>query len=485
VSVTGRGVAPLVSLDAPGGILDFGTLAVGSTPSITSGRRAVHLTNTGDFLLTFHTTLTGAGYVLSGSSNCGTSLVPGASCLLVVDFSPPSPGPHPGEVRIDDDAVGTPHLVQLTGSGAPAPVVSFLTAPPSFGLVPISGPGQTLPVSLANVGSADLRFSAAVSGPGYTLTGAGTCPQAGTLVPGSLCTFMVLFKPTAIGQADGSLVLTDSAFGSPQSVPLSGVGASPGVAFDPSSVRFSDQNVGATGAPQTVTIRSTGNQNLLISRLGVGPDFHVDDSSGCPRAPAALVPGADCKVTLSFRPTGPGTFDEALTLTDNAPGSPHTLPLHALGVVPQPRVLLSASTLDFGQVPLFTSVARTVTLTNIGQGQLHIQRYALPAQFVLDQPCPATLAPLQSCTLSITATPTVAGNLGGALQVFDDAPDRPQSINLTGTAVDLGGGTGCPPDCGGPPPGETPELDSILLFVSGGLGLVYYVRRPRFPRRRR
>jgi hypothetical protein len=77
----------------------------------------------------------------------------------------------------------------------------------------------------------------------------------------------------------------------------------------------------------------------------------------------------------------------------------------------------------------------------------------------------------------------VAGSLGGAVQVFDDAPDSPQSISLTGTAVDL---AGCPPDCGGPPPaGQTPELDSILLFASGGLGLVYYLRRPRFPRRRR
>jgi hypothetical protein len=31
-----------------------------------------------------------------------------------------------------------------------------------------------------------------------------------------------------------------------------------------------------------------------------------------------------------------------------------------------------------------------VTLTNIGQGPLTIQRYALPAPFVVGQACPAT-----------------------------------------------------------------------------------------------
>jgi hypothetical protein len=65
--------------------------------------------------------------------------------------------------------------------------------------------------------------------------------------------------------------------------------------------------------------------------------------------------------------------------------------------------------------------------------------------------------------------------------VFDNAPDSPQSVSLIGTAVDLG--KECPPYC--PPPPATPELDSVLLFASGGLGLVYYVRRPRFPWRRR
>ena len=50
---------------------------------------------------------------------------------------------------------------------------------------------------------------------------------------------------------------------------------------------------------------------------------------------------------------------------------------------------------------------------------------------------------------------------------------------------DDGGGTGCTVDCTPPPPGATPELDSLLLFGSGLSGLGgYAIMRLRARRRK-
>jgi hypothetical protein len=358
-----------------------------------------------------------------------------------------------------------------------------------FGQVAQGFPSHSRTATLTNTGTGPLTISSVSVGADYHV-GSSTCPQSpSTLAAGANCSIDVIAQPTALGPLNEVLQIADDAPGSSHSLPLhsEGVVPQPALTITPSGfpgLVFADQPLGTSSPDRPVTLMNVGNAPLVIDSIGLQGSFGVD-STTCPvgRAAGTLDPNLSCVIEVRFTPLAQGPLTGILLIRANAPGSPFTLTTSGRGTPPLPRVLLSASTLDFGQVATLTSVARAVTLTNIGQGPLTIQRYALPAPFVVGQACPATLAPLQSCTLSITATPLVAGSLGGAVQVFDDAPDSPQSISLTGTAVDL---AGCPPDCGGPPPAsQTPELDSILLFASGGLGLVYYLRRPRFPRRRR
>jgi sugar lactone lactonase YvrE len=49
--------------------------------------------------------------------------------------------------------------------------------------------------------------------------------------------------------------------------------------------------------------------------------------------------------------------------------------------------------------------------------------------------CPATLAPLGTCTINVTFTPSVGGALTANLSVSDSAPGSPQTVALTGTGV--------------------------------------------------
>jgi sugar lactone lactonase YvrE len=97
--------------------------------------------------------------------------------------------------------------------------------PPSltFPATDIGSQSQQL-VTASNVGNADLTFpipsagdNPSLSGAGFTLDGASTCPQvsattstAGKLATGSSCDYVLDFKPTTEGAYSGSLTLTDN-----------------------------------------------------------------------------------------------------------------------------------------------------------------------------------------------------------------------------------------------------------------------------------
>jgi N-acetylneuraminic acid mutarotase len=109
------GVGPLVSLSAPA--LTFPTQQVGTT----GNALAVTITNNGTGSLRV------AGVEVSGadpsdflaSSACGASpVVPGASCTVLVRFSPVAPGLRAASVGVVDNAPLSPQAVKVSGYGA-------------------------------------------------------------------------------------------------------------------------------------------------------------------------------------------------------------------------------------------------------------------------------------------------------------------------------------------------------------------------------
>jgi len=85
-----------------------------------------------------------------------------------------------------------------------------------------------------------------------------------------------------------------------------------------------------------------------------------------------------------------------------------------------------------------TSAALTVTLTNSGSAPLEITGSATNGDFSQTNTCAATVAVGAKCTISVTFTPTAAGNRYGSVTVTDNAADSPQTLVLAGTGVDFG-----------------------------------------------
>ena len=408
-----------------------GTTSPPQTVTLTSnGTAPVHITSvtaTGDFTET---------------DNCGNGVAAGSICTINITFTPAATGTRTGTLTITDNAIGSPQTAGLTGTGASAPVpvagVSPTTLTYASQMVGTTSAAQA--VTLSNTGNAALSVtSIAVTG-----TNAGDFGQTnncGTSVAaGASCTINVTFTPSATGTRTGTLTVSDNASGSPQTVGLTGTGASapaPVAGVSPTSLAYASQIVGTTSAAQAVTLSNTGNAALSITSIAVtgtnAGDFAQTNNCG-----TSVAAGASCTINVTFTPAATGTRTGTLTITDNASGSPQTVGLTGTGgSVSAPAVSLSPTNLTFAsQTVGTTSTAQAVTLSNTGSAPLSITSIAITGtnagDFGQTNNCGTSVAAGASCAINVRFTPTATGTRTGTLTITDNAPDSPESASLSG-----------------------------------------------------
>ena len=96
--------------------------------------------------------------------------------------------------------------------------------------------------------------------------------------------------------------------------------------------------------------------------------------------PQTLIAATSCKFQVIFSPTAGGQRTGNITVTDNAPGSPHVIALIGTGQVPQ--VSLAPTSLTFAsQVTGTSSAAQNVTLSDSGTGSLNISGISVVGDF--------------------------------------------------------------------------------------------------------
>jgi hypothetical protein len=106
-----------------------------------------------------------------------------------------------------------------------------------------------------------------------------------------------------------------------------------------------------------------------------------------------------------------------------------------------PSVCFSPSTLTFSaEASTTTSTASNVTLTNSGSAALNITSIAASGPFAETNTCGSSVAAGQNCSVSVTFSPTQAGQLSGSVTVTDNAggaSSTTQTVQLQGTGTDF------------------------------------------------
>ena len=311
---------------------------------------------------------------------------------------------------------------ELSGTAAAILSTSSLT----FGDQLVGSTSSPQTVTLTNPASAPVAITSIVTSGDFAETN--TCGDS--LAAGASCTISVFFAPTAAGTRTGLLTLTDGASNSPQTASLSGTGAGsvPVAGLSPNSLSFADQPLGSSSGAQTVTLTNSGTGTLTISSLTASGDFA--QTNNCSSSVAA---DASCTISVTFTPTALGARPGAITITDNASGSPHTVILVGTGLGPAVSVSL---TLTFPNQNLnATSAPQTVTVANSGTSLLTVSSVAISGDFAQTNTCVGTVAAGASCPISVTFTPTTTGQRTGSLAITDNAQGSPHVVAISGKGV--------------------------------------------------
>lgn len=235
-------------------------------------------------------------------------------------------------------AVGCGGNSSPVNEGTPAATLAP-SAGLTFAVTPAGTTATAQTATLTNSGNGVLLIS------GISITGANagvftaassTCGTV--LAAGATCSISVTFSPTTAGTFSASLSVADNASGSPQSLPLAGTGAAPGVSLSPSSLTFKTFVLNTRSQPQTVTLTNNGTATLNIASIAVtgtnASSFAVwSTTCGATLAPVSSSSSGQCLINITFTPLSVGTLSATLSVTDNASGSPQTVALTGVGEV--------------------------------------------------------------------------------------------------------------------------------------------------------
>jgi hypothetical protein len=302
------------------------------TVGTTSAAKVVTLKNGGSSSLTFTgISITGVNSSdFTQSNTCGTSLPSGSSCTISVTFTPAAAQTFTAFVTINENAIGSPHNVGLTGSGVAAGTVTISPASMNFGKVNVGTASTTKSATLTNTGSVTLNVSSiAITGANPTdFSQTSNCPSS--LIAGAHCTITVRFSPLVTGNLSASATVTDNATGSPQAITLIGTGVKPNVQLSPKTLSFTAQKVGTTSAPQNITLTDNGGGTLTIGSITVSGADPADfaQTNNCP---ATLPTMGTCTIVVTFTPTVTGSRTATVSVTDNASSSPQQAALSGTG----------------------------------------------------------------------------------------------------------------------------------------------------------
>ena len=376
-------------------------------------------------------------------------VLPGNSCQYGVAFTPTTTGSFHAEIDLTDDSGGlasAKQVIALSGTGvAASPIANLAPASLTFGTLAVGVTSGPQPITLRNLGSAALTLSQLTfTGPdaasfAVALSGT-TCPVGSTVAIGAICIVQIDFAPQTSGAKNATVNFIDNASGSPQSISLAGTAIAPTLQTSSMSLTFAAQSVGTPSPSQTITLSNTGTAPVTITQKLAVTGVNANDFSETDNCPAPGILSASCQIIVIFKPLAAGNRSASISISDNAAGNPHSVSL--TGTATQAAVSLSPSTVNFANQLVGTASAPVaLTITNTGTGALVISSISFsgtnPTDFIQKNTCTAPIAPAATCLINVTFTPAAVGARTASMILADNASNAPQSVPLTGTAMNF------------------------------------------------
>ncbi len=217
--------------------------------------------------------------------------------------------------------------------------------------------------------------------------------------------------------------------------------AAPAVTFTPTSLTFGAQAIGTTSAAQSVTVANTGDAPLFINSAatrGANPLDFTEVFDGC--SGLTLAAGTSCGVSINFSPTASGTRSATLIVTDNAAGSPQTVPITGTGTGQNPLLAIDNRFMTCSNGVCDIGANHNVFVNNFFTTSFLASGGTAPYTWTGSPPSGLTLRP----SGLLLGAPTTIGSSTFTVTVTDAAGARATgtfSLTVTGPPAPT------PPDC--------------------------------------
>ncbi len=302
------------------------------------------------------------------------------------------------------------------------------------------------PTTLSAGASTTLTVKVAAAA-GYSGTPTGTATVVSSLNGTTLATY-------TLASGSGSSTVTipagnynlsanysgDANFAASSSTAVAVKVGSASLTLSPISLTFASTSVGVASAAQTVAVKNGGTAPATFSSVaftgGSPADFSQSNNCG-----SNLAVGGSCTISVIFKPSASGARSSSLTITDNATGSPQTIPVTGTAVAASaPMVSLSPASLTFASTTVGSaSAVQAVTLTNSGTAPLTGIAVSVTgtnsADYTQTNACGTSVAAAASCTITVTFKPTASGTRNASISIADNATGSPQTVSLSGTGA--------------------------------------------------
>ncbi len=217
----------------------------------------------------------------------------------------------------------------VTATFAPAPVT---TTPDPFTFNAQTGAGlnetrtsNTIVLGGANFVSAPIS----ITNGSYRINNGAYTAIAGSVYSGDGVTLQLLSSPNYSTQRDATLNVGGVTGTFSVTTMAQPVITAPLVMLGANSMGFPSQYVGSISAAQVVNVTNSGNATLNFASISAIGDFALTNNCG-----SSLGSGNGCTLLVTFAPTAAGTRNGAISINSDAAGSPHTVLLSGVGLLP-------------------------------------------------------------------------------------------------------------------------------------------------------
>ncbi len=422
IGLTGIGVSPILNVAQTSVEFD-------STRTATTSIDSIFISNTGtDTLNITQAAINGTNPGQFSVDAPPAPIPPSEGAWLNVYFTPSNTGSFSATLNLLSD--GGLGQIALTGVGVePQMAVSANTL--DFGDVSITNP-LTLDVTVSNAGNTALNVSEALV-TGTDLTFFNVSPQFFTVPAGGSQIVSVTFSPDQVRSYSASLAFFSDA--GEQFVTLSGNGINASLETSPDSLYFGIAQVSAS-VRDTLYLNNTGTSTVTVSSFELS-GANASAFSVLTGTPLTIGASSTIAIPIDFAPQFAGFHIATLLITSD--GGNLSVPVTGTGT----EAIFNPSTrsLGFADTDVFGSSTRTLTIVNEGNAALTVSEYFLIGTNNTDFQIPTTpisLAPLNSVDLSINFVPQSVGSKTAEIVFFSNASSSPDTIALSGIALDAG-----------------------------------------------